>query len=140
MAATRRELMAASALALFPGTALAGDGLTVLGRRLSGLLASPESAYHVASAYLQGLDGIGWRRAALALDMPSVLAPVSSLVSTDSLRAWLGARIRADFDEGAVIDVDGWRLSRTEVGACVLAVGAGEVGRTASRLHRAPSG
>ena len=98
----------------------AEDDLTALGRRLAGLLRGVESAKHIAAAYLGGTD---WRRAALDLDMPAVLATASRLTGPDALRAWLGERIRADFAAGAVIDVDGWRLSRTEVGACVLTLG-----------------
>ncbi len=55
--------------------------------------------------------------------MPVVLAPIAGIVDADRLRTWLGARIRQDFAAGTTIDVAGWRLSRTEVGACVLAFG-----------------
>jgi hypothetical protein len=115
--------MAAGLAALPAGTAPAEDDLAVLGRRLRGLLSGPDSARHVAEAYLAGLGGIGWRDAALDLGMPAVLAPASGIVEPDTLRAWLGERIREDFAMGAVIDVDGWRLSRTEVGACVVTLG-----------------
>ena len=123
MPATRRGFLVAAGLAALPAVATADDELVVLGRRLTGLLSGPESAHHIAVAYLSGLGGTGWRRAALDLDMPAVLAPASGITELDSLRTWLGARIRADFESGDVIEVDGWRLSRAEVGACVLASG-----------------
>ena len=50
MAATRRALIVASTLTLLPGAAFAGDDLTVLGRRLAGLLDSPQAAHRVAAA------------------------------------------------------------------------------------------
>jgi hypothetical protein len=124
MKATRRGFLMAAGLAALPaGTAPAEDDLAVLGRRLRGLLSGPDPARHVAEVYLAGLGGIGWRDAALDLGMPALLAPASGIVEPDALRTWLGARIREDFAVGAVIGVDGWRLSRTEVGACVLASG-----------------
>ena len=69
------------------------------------------------------LSGRGLDRAALRLDMPAVLSPFDTIVEPEAARRWLGERIRGDFGIGAIIDVDDWRLSRTEVGACVLAMG-----------------
>jgi len=121
MPTTRRGFLVAAGIAALPITpAPADDALAALGRRLAGLLGGVASARHVAAVYLNGTD---WRRAALALEMPAVLAPASAILEPDALRTWLGARIRADFETGAVIDVAGWRLSRTEVGACVLTSG-----------------
>jgi hypothetical protein len=124
MRATRRGLLAAAGLAVLPVTRTrAADRLEVLARRLIGLLGRPDSARHIAAAYLAGIEKTNWRRAALDLDMPEVLAPMDRITGTTASRAWLGSRIRADFEAGAVIDVDGWRLSRTEVGACLLVAG-----------------
>jgi hypothetical protein len=124
MPATRRQLMLACGMAGLPGgTAVASDDLAILGRRLRGLLSIPRAARQIASAYLDGAGGAGWRQAALNLGMPAMLAAAEGIDTAEALRTWLGARIRADFAMGAVIDVDGWRLSRTEVGACVLAFG-----------------
>ena len=60
-------------------------------------------------------------RAAEALEMDAVLAPLDGIAGTAAAREFLGRRIRAVFAAGAVLNVDGWRLSRTEVGACLLA-------------------
>lgn len=85
------------------------------GRRLRDLLQHPRSARAVAAA---------WRanpRSATDLDPRATLAPLARIDDPATARAWLGARIRADFVTGAVLDVDGWVLSRTEVAACLLA-------------------
>lgn len=122
MATGRRGFLAAG-LAMLPGGAVAGeDQLVLAGRRLARLHGETASARHVAATYLAGIGAADWRGAALALDMPAVLAPAAGLAGAE-LRAWLGARIRADFAAGAVLDVDGWQLSRAEVGACLLVAG-----------------
>ena len=144
MAATRRRFLAVAGLAAMPAAvaglaampaavaglaampaavATAPDGMTVLGHRLTGLLRHPSTARRIAGAYLAGTGHADPRQAALDLDMPSVLAPIHRIAGSAASRAWLGARIRADFAAGAVLDVDGWRLSRTEVGACLLVAG-----------------
>jgi hypothetical protein len=121
MGATRRWLLAAAGLAAIPAVRThAADDMTVQARRLTGMLNHPESAHRIAAAYLAGTGKTDSRRAALELDMPAVLAPMDRIAGVTASRAFLGARIRADFEAGAVIDVDGWRLSRTEVGACLL--------------------
>jgi hypothetical protein len=97
--------------------------LEVLGHRLKGLLGRPDSARHIAATYLDGSGQTDWRRAAVDLDIPAVFAPMHRIAGTTASRAWLGSRIRADFEAGAIIGVDGWRLSRTEVGACLLVAG-----------------
>ena len=120
MAVTRRGLLAAVGLAALP-VAQIGDRLSSQRRRLARLTRTAEPPHRIARAYLAATGAhrtaLG---AALDLDMPRVLAPLEQIAGAASARAWLGARIRADFAEGAVIDVDGWRLSRTEVGACLL--------------------
>jgi hypothetical protein len=122
MPATRRRLLATAGLAAWPADrSVAGDSLAVLGYRLRRLLSGANSAHHIAAAYLAGIAETDYRRAAVDLGMPAILAPTDRIVGMDGLRAFLGSRIRADFATGAVIDVDGWRLSRTEVGACLLA-------------------
>jgi hypothetical protein len=125
MAATRRVLLAAAGCAALPAQrGFPGDEPTRQGRHLKGLLRGSHSAHLVAAAYMAGIGRTDMRRAAQDLDMRSVLAPLDLSGSPAASRAWLGARIRADFAEGAVIDVDGWRLSRTEVGACLLVADA----------------
>ncbi|HME20109.1 MAG TPA: hypothetical protein VKI44_01870 [Acetobacteraceae bacterium] len=116
-------MVAAALVALPAGKAPADDHLAILGRRLMGLLDGPASACRIASAYLAGIGGTDFRRVAVDLGMPAMLAPARGIVETEALRTWLGTRIRTDFETGAVVDVDGWRLSRTEVGACVLVAG-----------------
>jgi len=124
MSTTRRGVLVAAALVALPaGKAPADDHLAILGRRLMGLLDGPASACRIASAYLAGIGGTDFRRVAVDLGMPAMLAPARGIVETEALRTWLGTRIRTDFETGAVVDVDGWRLSRTEVGACVLVAG-----------------
>jgi hypothetical protein len=121
MTATRRTLLlAVGALAMPFREVRAEDDLVMLGRRLAGLLNGPVAARHVATAYLGETGETDFRHAAEALGMPAALAPAREISGTQALRTWLGARIRADFEMGAVIEVDGWRLSRTEVGACVV--------------------
>jgi hypothetical protein len=93
------------------------------GRRLAGLLQETDAARFIATSYLASVGETDWYRAALRLDMPAVLGPFDTIVEPEAARRWLGERIRGDFGIGAIIDVDDWRLSRTEVGACVLAMG-----------------
>lgn len=124
MPATRRGfLLAAGAAALPMAAGPAEDELTTIGHRLLGLLSGTDAAHHVARTYLSEIGGLDWRHAVQDLDMPVTLAPIAEIADADTLRKWLGARIREDFAAGAAIDVAGWRLSRTEVGACVLAFG-----------------
>ncbi len=125
MALTRRELMAASGLTALPlAKAFGGDELLIQGRRLAGLLTLPHAAHYIAAAYLRSVGRSSWRDAALNLGLFELLAPIAQITDAESLRVWLGTRIRADFAAREVVDVDGWRLSRTEVGACLLAIGA----------------
>jgi hypothetical protein len=126
-AATRRLLLATGTAAFLGGiaalparSAMATDLTAARGRRLAGLLTRPDTARDIAAAYLAGIGETDARRAAAALDMEAVLAPLDDMAGTSASREFLGARIRADFAAGAVLDVDGWRLSRTEVGACLL--------------------
>jgi hypothetical protein len=122
MATTRRRLLMATGFATLEVTTTHADGrLARHGRRLARLLRGPESARGIADAYLAGVGEINAHRAATALNMGAVLAPLDRIQGQVAARAFLGARIRADFADGAVIEVDGWRLSRTEVGACLLA-------------------
>ena len=122
MTATRRGLLLMAGLLAVPdGGTRTEDNLAVLGRRLRGLLNGPGSARRIAAAYLAGVGAPDYRHAAVDLDMAEVLAPANGIAGATALRTWMGTRIRADFETGAVIDVDGWRLSRTEVGACLLA-------------------
>jgi hypothetical protein len=110
------------------GNMIANGSMTAHRCRLSGLLSEPASARRVAAAYMAAIgDGFGeanLHRAAMDLGMPAVLSPMHRIPGAAASRAWLGVRIRADFEEGAVVDVDGWRLSRTEVGVCLLVAGA----------------
>jgi hypothetical protein len=120
---------AAVGFAAAPDGNMTADGsMTAHRRRLSGLLSEPASARLVAAAYMAAIgDSFGeanLHRAAMDLEMPAVLAPMHRIAGAAASRAWLGIRIRADFEEGAVVDVDGWRLSRTEVGVCLLVAGA----------------
>ena len=122
---TRRGFLAVAGLAMLPANGpQASDALAIQGQSLARLISLPAAARHIAAIYLAGIRETDWRRAASELNMEAVLASANRLEDTETTRAWLGARIRADFHEGAVLDVDGWRLSRTEVGACVLAAGA----------------
>ncbi|MSP03223.1 MAG: hypothetical protein EXR07_19575 [Acetobacteraceae bacterium] len=124
MTMKRRAVLAAAGVALLPTRASAHDDLAAHGRRLGALLTSPNLARPIATAYLRATGETDWHRAAHALDMTPVLAPAAELLEEATLRTWLGERIRADFAEGRVVSVDGWRLSRTEVGACVIVMGA----------------
>jgi hypothetical protein len=133
VATTRRDILTVAGLAVLPiGGASAhdrspGGDLVAHGRRLTELMTLPEAARKIAAVYLGGISETDWRQAAIDLEMPAVLAPSAEISETGTLRAWMGARIRADFDAGAIISVDGWRLSRTEVGACVLIAGVAEM-------------
>ena len=123
MTVTRRSMIGLAALAVAPRGA-AADPMAAIAGRLAALHASPADACAIARAYVSASGADTWRAAAGPLDMARVLAPAAAIDDPATLRAWLGARIRADFAEGAVVDVDGWRLSRTEVGACLLVAGA----------------
>ena len=122
---TRRQVLAAAGLAAAGLELLAGnlapadDAITARGRTLAAMLRLPAAADRIAAAYLAETCETDWRRAAARLDMAAVLAPMDPR----DARTWLGQRIRQDFAVGAVVAVDGWRLSRTEVGACLLAAG-----------------
>jgi hypothetical protein len=119
MAATRRGVLG-FLLAVSPAARVAGDDTARHARRLSELLASPPAAHSIAAAYLRGVGLADSARAANALRIDTVLAPLDHISDDTAARAYLGRCIRDDFAAGAVIEVDGWRLSRTEVGACLL--------------------
>lgn len=87
---------------------------------LSRLLGHPESAVVVGRAYLQLAPDA--RDPARLVDLLSASCDGLALdADLDTLRPRLGRRIRQDFTEGLVVDVDGWRLSLTEARLCGLA-------------------
>jgi hypothetical protein len=113
--------MALAGFAALPARCAAmDDPTTTRARRLGRLVTSPRAARRVAQTYLAEIGHHDSRRAAQMLGVDSVLAPLDGIADIRASREFLGARIRADFAAGAVIDVAGWRLSRTEVGACLL--------------------
>jgi hypothetical protein len=121
MPTTRRGMLLAAGWAALPaGQAGENARLAELGRRLAGLLSGTHAARQIAAGYLAATGETDSRKAAVALNLPAVLAPANRIVAPEQLRRWLGARIREDFATGAVLDVAGWRLSRTEVGVCLL--------------------
>jgi hypothetical protein len=119
MAATRRGVLG-FLLAVSPGTRAAADDTARNARRLNELLASPSAARSIAVAYLRGAGLADPARAARDLEIDTVLASLDGICEHAAAREYLGRCIRNDFATGAVLEVDGWRLSRTEVGACLL--------------------
>jgi hypothetical protein len=87
---------------------------------LSRLLGHRESAVVVGRAYLRLAPDA--RDPARLVDLLSASCDGLALdADVDTLRRRLGHRIRRDFTEDRVVDVDGWRLSLTEARLCGLA-------------------
>ena len=117
------HLLSLGALGASPGTAWAASSTTPhdpVASTLSRLLGHPESAVVVGRAYL--LIAPDAREPARLIDLLSASCDGLALdADLDTLRPRLGRRIRQDFAEGRVVDVDGWRLSLTEARLCGLA-------------------
>jgi hypothetical protein len=91
--------------------------------RLVGLFAHPKSARAVGEAYLAGapMDSSAPR---LMDQLGTMLPPGRSTIDEANdaeLRQLLATRIRADFEKGRVVDVDGWILASTEARLYALA-------------------
>jgi hypothetical protein len=121
---TRRGALAGIVWSALPFDRLRAEAKPATrGQRLAGLSRDRNAARRIAAAFLADIGESDCHRAALDLDIATTLRPMDSITETQALRTFLGARIRADFATGAVIAVDGWLLSRTEVGACLLVAG-----------------
>jgi hypothetical protein len=84
---------------------------------LAALFSDRRSAEAIGAAYLRSLDRteVSTERLMreLAVDDASTMTPAR-------LKRAIGARIRRDFAEGAVVTIDGWMLSQTEARLCGL--------------------
>jgi len=116
------HLLSLGALGASPRGARAASGAAPddpVASTLSRLLGHPESAV-VGRAYLRLAPDA--RDPARLVDLLSASCDGLALdADLDTLRPRLGWRIRQDFAEGRVVDVDGWRLSLTEARLCGLA-------------------
>jgi hypothetical protein len=120
---TRRRFLASTAAVAAVAAVAAARPWTALVRvvdpsaaaRLAALFSHRESARTVGAACLAAAPvaprSTGWstRGAALPGGRSSI-----RLTSDEDLRDRLACRVRADFDEGLVVDVRGWVLSATE--------------------------
>jgi hypothetical protein len=84
--------------------------------RLAGLFTHQDSARAVGRAYLDRVPGESSASRLVdrvAADLPGGRRTLRDASDAD-LRELLAARIRSDFEEDRVVDVDGWVLSPTE--------------------------
>ncbi len=83
-------------------------------RALSGLFTALPSARAIGAAYLRSCADDGLDAATLAAELPAE-------VTMTVLRETVAARVRDDFANARVVNVDGWLLARTEARLCALA-------------------
>jgi hypothetical protein len=99
------------------GRAFAGPSATILpAEKLALLLTDAEATEHIGDAYLAGTPDE--REAAV---LYGVLTPVGQVpdlwwagVALSELRRTMRTATHTDFANGAVVDVEGWQLARTE--------------------------
>jgi hypothetical protein len=117
LAGTFGVLAAVAAPIGWVGRAFAGPSATTTPtEKLAALLTDAEAMEHIGEAYLAGTPD---ERDATILF--GALAPVGELpdawwadVRLPELRRTMRAATHADFADGAVVDVGGWQLARTE--------------------------
>ena len=88
------------------------------------LLGAPRSAEAIGQAYLTAQGNAGPTLATLWSGVVGALrldATALQRGESDALRRRLQARIRQDFAERNVVEVDGWILSRVETEICAIA-------------------
>jgi hypothetical protein len=108
---------------LKPWQVLVSISTPSVAQRLAGLFGDRSSASIVGRAYLDTAP----EHASVARLVDDVVAGLPAGRDTvrdakqDELRDLLAARIRADFEEDRIVDVDGWILSPTEARLFALA-------------------
>lgn len=94
-----------------------------LGMRLADLLTDQRSAAAVGRAYLRSAPHE--RNPHLLVQAIAASRPElrRNLAASDvpRLRAWLSQALREDFEQGRLVEVDGWILAETEARLCALA-------------------
>lgn len=118
---TRRWFLASAAAAVAvatarPWTALVRVVEPSVASRLAALFAHRESARTVGASYLAAArvrPSVDRLVDEVAAVLPGGRSTIR-LASDEDLRDRLASRVRADFDEGLVVDVRGWILSATE--------------------------
>jgi hypothetical protein len=131
---SRRRLFAAmlaGAMLLVPGrfrwAAAAGEAADgkLARRMLAAVLGDPRRAHSIGRACLKALPETESSADSLmlALDADRMRA-----LSASALRSLARTQVRRDFAEGAVISVEGWVLSATEVRIYALAALGGPAG------------
>jgi hypothetical protein len=117
---TRRRVLAflASACGGVASWASARSDTASLHSRLVALFTDPGSARTIGLAYLRT---VGEAEASPERLVQAISGASEAVMASSELKRVIGARIRSDFAEGAIVTVDGWMLSRTEARLCALA-------------------
>lgn len=92
-------------------------------RGLRGMFRDPHSPAQLGRAYLEQTPDEADPATLLMriVKQPHVRQQIA-FGSEDDLRDWVRSRIRADFEAGALVNVRGWMIARTEARLCALCV------------------
>jgi len=91
--------------------------------RLADLFRDPDSARVIGAAFLRMTPEEGSSEAlvtAIGAGLPGGIAALDDPIDPDDLRGLLATRIHRDFAEDAVVELEGWIVSRTEARLCGL--------------------
>jgi hypothetical protein len=128
---TRRHFLIVSAAFLTPLvlrprplaslTGPSGQDIPATTGRLTDLFRDPDSARVIGQAFLRLTPEEGSSGAlvtAIGAGLPGGIAALDDPIEPDDLRALLAARIQRDFADDAVVELEGWIVSRTEARLC----------------------
>ena len=105
-----------------------------LGARFAGLLSQPASAGLVGREYLH--QPAAERNVQTLVDAIAERLPgggdAAAGATASELRELVASAVSRDFDEGVVVRLQGWVVSRTEARLCALAAAQGHSGEAAS--------
>jgi hypothetical protein len=127
MRPTRRDVIQLAGAGLAAGafhSAAAAATVPSQTEKLIRLLGAPRSAEAIGQAYLTAQGNAGPTLATLWSGVVGALrldATALQRGESDALKRRLQARIRQDFAERNVVEVDGWILSRVETEICAIA-------------------
>jgi hypothetical protein len=124
MSITRRLVLAGIAALGLPAPSVhAGEALSSA-LRLYALTLPPVSARAIGRAYLARFPEEGEPIALTRLILEGMAFSEAQTLPLGErkLRAQVASRLRADFAEGRIAEIDGWLISRTEGRLCALAV------------------
>jgi hypothetical protein len=126
MIVTRRFILAAAALGACFTAARASPFASAescdAAIRLRSLIPAPGSGREIGRVYLAKCPEEAGASALTPLILSSLSLEEGDVAGLEfqALSAKVAMRVRSDFEQGDIVDIDGWILSRTETRLCAL--------------------